>query len=136
MSILKNVDIGKLILRLACGGLLLFHGYHKTFVDIEPIKEMVSRQDLPGLLAYGTIIGEFFAPLFVIAGFKSRIAAMIVAFNMLMSILIAHRDIAFKINDYGGWMIELNVIYMLAAIAITFLGSGKYSLSRGGGKWD
>lgn len=136
MSYLRNEDIGKLLLRLSCGGLLILHGYHKAFVDIEPIKEMVSSQGLPDGFAYGTIIGEFVAPMFVIAGFKSRIAAAIVAFNMLMSVVIAHRDIAFKLNDFGGWMIELNMLYMLSAIAIVFLGSGKYSLSRGVGKWD
>jgi putative oxidoreductase len=136
MSFFGNEDIGKLLLRLSCGGLLILHGYHKAFVDIEPIKEMVTNQGLPCSFAYGTIIGEFVAPIFVIAGFKSRIAAAIVTFNMLMSVVIAHRDIAFKLNDFGGWMIELNVLYMLSAIAILFLGSGKYSLSRGVGKWD
>jgi len=136
MSFRTNGDFGKLLLRLSCGGLLILHGYHKTFVDIEPIKEMVSNQGLPGAFAYGTIIGEFVAPMFVIAGFKSRIAAAIVAFNMLMSVVIAHRDIAFKLNDFGGWMIELNMLYMLSAVAVVFLGSGKYSLSRGVGKWD
>jgi putative oxidoreductase len=136
MSTINNPDAGKLILRLSCGGLLVLHGYHKAFIDIEPIREMVSAQGIPGILAYGTIIGEFIAPLFVVAGFKTRLAAAIIAFNMLMSVVIAHRDIAFKINDYGGWMIELNVIYLLSAVAIIFLGAGKYSLSRGQGKWD
>lgn len=136
MIFFRNQDIGKLILRLCCGGPLILHGYHKAFVDIEPIKVMVSHQGLPGVLAYGTIIGEFIAPIFLIAGFGSRLAAAIVAFTMLMSVLIAHRDIAFKINDYGGLMIELNVLYMLAALAIVFVGAGKYSLSRGIGKWD
>jgi putative oxidoreductase len=129
-------DIGKLILRLTSGGLLVLHGSHKVFVEIESIKTMVSNAGLPATLAYGSIIGEFVAPIFVILGFKSRIAGLVIAFNMFMSIVIAHRDIAFKLNDYGAWMIELNVFYMMAGLTVYFLGSGTFSISRGKGRWD
>jgi putative oxidoreductase len=71
----------------------------------------------------------------MIVGYKARIAALIVAFNMLASVLIAHRDIAFARNDYGGWMIEMNVFYMMTAVAVFFAGAGKYSLAEKG-KWD
>lgn len=97
---------------------------------------MVRNAGLPEFISYGNYVGEFIAPIFMIVGFKSRIAAMIVAFNMLMTILIAHRDIAFARNDFGGWMIELNVVYMMTALAVFFAGSGQYSLSGGKGKWD
>jgi putative oxidoreductase len=129
-------DTGKLILRLTCAGLLLFHGSYKIFKEMDSTISMVEKAGLPGVLAYGTIIGEFIAPILIIIGFKTRIAALIVAFNMLGSILIAHRDIMFKVNDYWGWMIELNVFFMMSAIAIFFLGAGKYSVSRGEGRWD
>jgi putative oxidoreductase len=130
-----NEDIGKLLLRLTCGGLLLPHGLFKIFVEIESVKQMVSSAGLPSFLAYGTIVGEALAPILLIIGWKTRIAALVVAFNMLMSILIAHTDIAFRVNDYWGWMIELNVFFMMTAFAIYFIGSGRYSLSRGKGKW-
>jgi putative oxidoreductase len=55
---------------------------------------------------------------------------------MLMTVLIGHPDIIFSINDYGGWMIETNMLYLMAAVAVVFLGSGKYSLSGGRGRWD
>ena len=92
---------------------------------------MVANAGLPPVLAYGTIVGEFFAPILVLIGFKTRIAALVIAFNMLMSIVIAHRDIAFSVNDYGGWMIELNVIYLLTAVAIYFIGPGRYAIEPG-----
>ena len=97
---------------------------------------MLRQSGLPEFLHYGNYIGEVVAPIFMIIGYKSRIAALIVAFNMLMSIVIGHRDIAFMRNDFGGWMIEMNIFYMMTALAVFFLGSGKYSLSRGQGKWD
>ncbi len=132
----SSEDIGKLLLRLTCGGLVLPHGAFKIFVEIESIKDMVATAGLPPFLAYGTIIGEVVAPLFLIAGWKSRIAALIIAFNMLASILIAHRDIMFSVNNFWGWMIELNMFIMMTGVAAFFLGAGKYSLSRGKGRWD
>jgi putative oxidoreductase len=129
-------DAGKLILRVSCAGLLLFHGSYKVFNEMESTIRMTEGAGLPGIVAYGSIVGEFIAPLFILAGFGTRVAALIVAFNMLMTILVAHRDIAFKVNDYWGWMIELNVFFLLTALAIFFLGAGRVSLRKGEGRWD
>jgi putative oxidoreductase len=131
----NSADTGKLILRFTCAGLLLFHGSYKLFGEIESTMGMVEKAGLPAFLAYATLVGEFIAPIFIIVGYWTRLAALVVAFNMLCSILIAHRDIIFKVNDYWGWMIELNVFFMMAALAIFFLGAGKFSVSRGKGKW-
>jgi putative oxidoreductase len=133
---MHNSDLAKLLLRITCGGILLFHGIHKVFVEIEHVKVIVRNAGLPEFMAYGNIIGEFVAPIFVLLGYKTRIAALIIAFNMLMSIVIAHPDIVFSINDYGGWMIETNMLYLMTAVALVFSGAGKYSLSGGEGRWD
>jgi putative oxidoreductase len=135
MARLHNDDLAKLILRVTCGGLLILHGSNSAIHGIQHIRDMVKAAGLPEFIAYGNLIGEVVAPFFMIIGYKSRIAALVVAFNMLASILIAHRDIAFARNNFGGWMIELNVFYMMTAIAVCFAGAGKYSLS-GKGKWD
>jgi putative oxidoreductase len=131
-----NDDIAKLLLRITCGGVLLFHGVFKVFVDLEHVKNMVASAGLPGVLAYGAIVGEFIAPILVIIGFKTRLAALVIAFNMLMTIFVAHRDVVFKVNDYGGWMIETNMLFLLPALALFFAGAGMYSVSKGVGKWD
>lgn len=131
-----NPDLGKLILRVTCGGLLILHGSHSLIHGIQHVRDMVRNAGLPEFFSYGNIVGEVVAPVFLILGYKTRIAALIIAFNMLMSLLIAHRDIMFARNDFGGWMIELNVFYFMTAIAAMLFGAGKYSLSRGGGRWD
>jgi putative oxidoreductase len=131
-----NQDLGKLLLRLTCGGILLFHGIHKVFVEIDHVKVIVKNAGLPEVLAYGNIVGEFIAPIFVLLGFKTRLAALVIALNMLMTVLIGHPDIIFSINDYGGWMIETNMLYLMTAVSLMFLGAGKYSLSGGRGRWD
>ena len=131
-----NDSLAKLIVRVTCGGLLFLHGSNSAMHGIQHVKDMVRNAGLPEFIAYGNLVGEVVAPIFMIVGYKSRIAALVVAFNMLMSVLIAHRDIMFARNDFGGWMIELNVFYMMTALAVFFTGSGKYSLSRGQGQWD
>lgn len=133
---MHNLDLAKLLLRITCGGVLLFHGIHKVFVELDHIKVILKNVGLPESLAYGNIVGEFIAPIFVLLGFQTRIAALVIAFNMLMSIVIAHPGIAFSINEYGGWMIETNVLYMMTAVVLVFAGAGKYSVSGGVGKWD
>ncbi len=115
--------------------MLALHGYHKAFVDIAPIEDMVIREGLPAFFVYGTIVGELIAPIFMILGYRTRLAALVVAFNMLMSIIVAHRDIAFKLNDFGGWMIELNAFYLLTAVAVFIFGAGSYSLTGTKGYW-
>src|SRR5687768_9537437 len=136
MARFHHDDLAKLILRVTCAGLLMLHGTNSLINGIQHIKDMVRAAGLPEFIAYGNLIGEVVAPFFMIIGYKTRIAALIVAFNMLASILIAHRDIMFARNDFGGWMIELNIFYMMTAIAVFFAGAGKYSLSGGKGKWD
>ena len=128
-------DLAKLMLRITCGGLLILHGSHTAIHGIQHIKDMVTRAGLPEFIAYGNLVGEVIAPLFMIAGYRARIAALVVAFNMMLSVLIAHRDIMFMRNDFGGWMIELNIFYMMTALCVFFAGAGKYSLSSRD-KWD
>jgi putative oxidoreductase len=129
-------DLMKLIVRVTCGGLLFLHGSRSAFRGFDHVKDMVRAAGLPEFISYGNLLAEFIAPVFLVIGYKSRIAALIIAFNMLMSVVLAHRDIAFARNDFGGWMIELNVFYFMTAMAVFFGGSGKYSISRGKGIWD
>jgi putative oxidoreductase len=53
---------GKLLLRLAVGGLMLFHGLHKLFGGVGFISGMLVEKGLPGFIAYGVLIGEVVAP--------------------------------------------------------------------------
>jgi putative oxidoreductase len=136
VTIQQKEDLGKLILRITSAGLLFLHGSHSAMYGIQHVKNMVTTVGLPEFVAYGNLIGEVVAPIFIMIGYKTRLAALVMAFNMLASILIAHRDIAFARNDFGGWMIELNIFFLFTAIAIFLLGAGKWSVSRGKGKWD
>ena len=123
-------DIGKLILRLTVGGLMLFHGIHKAINGIDFVKGMLGGHGLPEMLAYGVYIGEILAPLFLIIGWKSRWWAAILTFNMITAIYLAHGSDIFSLSPQGAWSIELPMLFLLGAFALVFLGSGRYAAAR------
>lgn len=124
MNGITKDDYGKLILRVTVGALMLFHGVAKIKYGIDFIKGAV------GFLAYGVYLGEIVAPIALIAGIKTRISALIVAGTMVFAIVIAHMGDIFALSKHGGWAIELPMFFLLASIAIIFLGGGKLSLDK------
>ena len=81
-------DLGKLLLRLAVGGLMLFHGLHKLFGGVGFISGMLVEKGLPGFIAYGVLIGEVVAPILIIVGLFTRPAALVQAFTMIVAWLM------------------------------------------------
>jgi len=123
-------QLGKLVLRLMVGGLMLFHGMNKVFHGVGFIKGLIAAQGLPSVFAYGVYVGEILAPLLLILGWKSRIWAGIIAFNMAVAIYLTQMSAFLKLGGHGAWALELPMFYMLSALAIVFLGSGKYAITR------
>lgn len=130
-------DLGKLVLRVSVAVLLGLHGVAKLKNGVGWMSGMLAQHGLPAFVAYGAYVGEVVAPILLILGVLTRPAALIVAFNMCMAIFLARSRDVFKINAQGGgWAIELEMLFLLAAIAIFFLGAGRYSLARRPGRWD
>jgi putative oxidoreductase len=129
-------DYGKLLLRLTIGALLLFHGIAKLKGGIGWMAGPLGGVGLPAFVGYGVYVGEVVAPLLLIAGKWTRLAGLVVAFNMLAAILLARRADIASLNQGGGWAIELEMLFLLGGIAIFLLGSGRYAVSKGVGRWD
>lgn len=125
-----DADAGKLVVRLSVGGLMLFHGIAKIMHpgSLDFIAGMLAGYSLPAILAYGVYIGEVIAPLMVIAGYKARIGGLIITVNMLFALVLAHSGDFFSLSEHGGWMVELQMFYLLSAIAVVFLGSGRHAI--------
>lgn len=123
--------LGKALLRVTVAGLLLMHGVHKVGHGIEGIKSSLAGRGLPAPLAYGVYLGEVVAPLLVIAGVWSRPAALVMAINMVVAVAVAHPGDVLRVGKGGQWAIELQVLYMMGAVAVALLGPGPYSVSRG-----
>jgi putative oxidoreductase len=123
-------DIGKLVLRLTVGGLILLHGLAKVTGGVSGISGMLAGVGLPSALAYGVYLGEVLAPLVVIIGFYSRIGALVIAVNMLFAIGLAHMKDVFALNQGGGWAIELQAFFLLSAVVVFLIGPGRYAVNR------
>ena len=123
-------DTGKLVLRLSVGGLMLFHGVAKIMHpgSLEFIGGMLAGFGLPAILAYGVYIGEVVAPLMVVVGYKARIGGLIMAVNMLFALVLAQTGDFFSLSEHGGWMVEIQMFYLLSAVAVVFLGSGRQAI--------
>lgn len=125
-------DTGRLILRLCVGGLMLFHGVAKIMhpASLDFIGGMLTANGLPVFLAYAVYIGEVLAPLMVIVGYQARIGGLLIATNMLFALFLAHTGDFFSLSEHGGSAIELQLFYLLSAIAVVFLGSGKLAFKQ------
>lgn len=123
-------DIGKLVLRLTLGILMLLHGIAKLRHGVSGIEGMVTSHGLPGFLAYGVFVGEVIAPLLVIAGFYARIGGLIIAVNMVVAIALAHSSQLFDIGKQGGWELELQGFFLFTAVAVALIGPGKPAVNK------
>lgn len=129
-------DLGRLLLRLTLGVLILLHGLSKTFSGIDSILDMVAKTGLPSQLGYLAYVGEVAAPLLLILGIWTRAAALVVAINMLVAVWLVHTKDLLVITQGGGWALELQAMYFFGALAIALLGAGRYSITGAAGRFN
>jgi putative oxidoreductase len=114
-------DLALLLLRVGFGGLMLTHGIPKL--------ERLSNPDgFPDPLGVGSttslilvLIGEVIAPVLIMIGFKTKLAAIPAAITMAVAAFVIHG------NDPIGTK-EKALLYLFAFIIIFLAGSGKFSI--------
>ena len=129
-------DAAKLLLRLALGLLILLHGISKIQGGPGFILDVVEKAGLPHPFGYLVYVGEVLAPLLVIAGLWTRAAALVIAINMVVAILLVHTGQLLQLSPEGGWALELQGLYLVVPIAIALLGAGRYSMGGADGRWN
>ena len=131
----KQNDVGLLMIRLIIAGPMFLYGIGKVLNGIDFIKSMLAEFGMPQFIAYGVYAGEIIAPILIMIGLRTRIAGLVFAFNCLTIILLSQTNNIFRLNDFGGWAIELLAIYMVVSAALFFTGAGRYAISAKN-KWD
>lgn len=122
-------DVGKLIMRLALGVLVLLHGLAKVSGGVGSIAGMLTSAGLPEFAAYGVYLGEVVGPLLLILGWHARIGAALIAANMVVAIGLVHLEQLTQLGDNGGWQLELQGMFLFTAIALFLTGPGRISLN-------
>ena len=78
-----------LIGRLLISALFLISAYNKI-LSIDGTMSWMEGFNIPGFLLYPTIILELLLPLFIIIGYKARLAASILSFFCIATAFIFH----------------------------------------------
>ena len=131
-----STDLGKLVLRLTIGGLILMHGIAQLGGGTGWISGMLEKNGLPAVLAYGVYLGELVAPVLLIIGLWTRPAALIVVINMLFAIGLVHMHEIGSITKVGAWAIETQALFLFGALAVALLGAGRLSVGGANGRWN
>jgi putative oxidoreductase len=131
----SKINSALLILRLSLGIMMLLYGFFKLFNGVNEVGLMLTEKGLPYFISYGVIVGEVIAPLMIIIGYRTKIAAILLAFTMVVAILLAHSNDIFSLNSHGGWAIDHQGLFLFGSIALILSGAGKYAVSTKS-KWD
>ncbi len=92
---------------------------------------MLSGLGLPGFIAYGCLLAELVGAAFILVGLWTRAATVVVLFNMVVAILMAHAAQLFSLDPMtGGLMIEDPLLFLLGSAALCFTGGGKYAITK------
>jgi len=129
-------DVGRLLLRLSLGLLILLHGISKIRGGPGFVLDIVEKAGLPDPFGYLVYVGEVLAPLLVVIGLWTRAAALVIAINMIVAILLVHTGQLFLLSPEGGWALELQGLYLTVPLAIALLGAGRYSVAGSTGRWN
>jgi putative oxidoreductase len=137
MRFMENLKpMSLLLLRLALGGIFMYHGYSKLFTNHSADVTTFVHWGFPPYFA--TISGalEFFGGILLIVGLVTRIAALLLAIEL--GIALARVTIP-QSGIYAVGKYELPLMLCTAAFALATVGAGAASLDHftfegGGGR--
>ena len=117
-------SLGLLALRIIAGAGIILHGYAK----IHNISGFASAMNIPVPLAALSVFTEFLGGMFILAGFLTPLAALMLCGNMLVATVSTINGGAPFLMKSGvtGW--EFPAIYLAIFFAILTLGPGRFSL--------
>ena len=105
-------------------------------MGLDHIRVLLRTHGWPEFLRYGVYLGELIAPAMILVGLFVRIAALLIALTMLMSIYLFYGLNAFILDQYGALTSQVNIFFFFSSLSIFFLGAGNYSIYKGNGKWN
>ncbi|MFI0431426.1 DoxX family protein [Mariniflexile sp. HMF6888] len=119
----KNVtDLGLLILRIGFAGMMLTHGIPKINLLFEsPIKfaDPIGVGETTTLIL--TLIGEVVAPILILIGFKTKLAAIPSIITMFVATFVIHASDPIDVKEKA-------ILYLVAFLVVFLTGAGKYSI--------
>ncbi len=122
---LESTDLASLVLRLGLGILFALHGWPKIKNPKQTAAWVKSTGWAWGAgFAYAFTFLEFLGGIALILGFLTRVVALLFALQMIATTIFSRVKLKKKLM--GGW--ETDVLYLVGALALVFLGAGAWSL--------
>ncbi|MBI3271236.1 MAG: DoxX family protein [Planctomycetes bacterium] len=122
-------DWGIAVLRVAVGGVFVAHGAQKLFVyGIPGVAGLMAQLGIPfpTLSALAVTAAEFLGGLALLAGFFTRLAALPIAFSMVVAAATVHLKNGFFLPNGAEYVLLL----LSASAALSLTGSGAFSVDR------
>jgi len=121
----RNIDLGLLILRVGFSAMLLTHGIPKFMDFIGGNTSIVGDPiGLGGLItSILVLIGEFIAPVLILIGIKTRLAAIPTIILMAVAAFVIHGGEPFENKEHA-------LLYLVGFIAIALMGAGRISMDK------
>ncbi len=126
---LNKQEIGLGLLRIAVGIIFLAHGYQKLFFwGIAGVTGTFAQMGIPfpAVSAYLAAFAEFFGGLALLLGLWTRLAAVPVAFTMLVAMLQVHLKGGFFLPSG----IEYTLVLLVSNIAFMVAGGGAFAVEN------
>jgi putative oxidoreductase len=116
---------GALLLRLVLGTSMIYHGYPKVVPHgaLDHHAHFVATLGFPAWLGYISAFTEFAGGILLILGLLTRLAAFMVAINMLVALITVNRH-----HGYAGS--EYSLALFVIAVMLTVYGPGAIALDR------
>lgn len=138
-TLATNNGAGTTMLRLVLGVIFFAHGaqlmlgWFGGYGLHGSMRFLTSGLHIPSALAFLGIATEFFGGIALIVGFLTRIAAIGIAIDMLVAILMVHEQFGFFMNWFGaqkGEGYEYHLLAIAIALFLFFEGGGAASIDR------
>jgi len=123
-----GISFAALMLRLALGGLMIPHGYHKLINFASMSSKFADPFHIGSSVSLGlAIFSEFFCAVFILLGLFTRLACIPLILNMAVAVFYAHKGDFFNTGEKA-------TLYLFCFIALLFMGPGKVSMDKFMGK--
>ena len=126
MNFSKFDDYLDLFARVSMSALFLINGYNKI-IYFEGTVDWMSMYDLPAFFIYPAIILEIFAPILIILGFKTKLAAFFLSGFCLLTAIIFLTDFSNQ-SELNGFF--KNVGLAGGFLLLTIHGPKRFSLDN------
>ncbi len=126
-SLEKLKPLALLLLRLALGIILVYHGYPKLFTHTHETMQGFEHMGFPPYFVYIAGVIEFFGGCLLIVGLFTRIAGLLVAGEMAVALVKVHGLISnpAKVDSY-----QFPLMMAAGAFALAALGAGLISVDQ------